>query len=61
MVIELDGEQHYHEPGITNDKIKEGYLNSIGIRVLRFENKLVFENIEWVLEEIKGAFGKGLE
>lgn len=56
LVIELDGEQHYHEPGITNDRIKESYLNSIGITVLRFENKLVFDDIEWVLQQIKRAF-----
>lgn len=56
LVIELDGEQHYHEPGIEKDRIKENYLKSIGIRVIRFENKWVFEDIAWVLEQIKAAF-----
>jgi len=56
LVIELDGEPHYHEPGIANDRLKESYLNSIGIKVLRFENRLVFEDVEWVLEQIKRAF-----
>jgi very-short-patch-repair endonuclease len=60
LVIELDGEHHYHEPGITNDRLKESYLNSIGVKVLRFENKLVFEDIEWVLERIKGGGDDGL-
>jgi very-short-patch-repair endonuclease len=56
LVVELDGEHHYHEPGITNDRVKESYLQSVGIKVIRFENKLVFKDIEWVLEQIKGAF-----
>ena len=56
LVVELDGEHHYHEPGITNDRRKEAYLNSIGIRVIRFENRLVFENLQEVLSEIKAAF-----
>lgn len=56
LVVELDGEQHYHEPGIEKDRIKENYLKSIGIRVIRFENKWIFEDIAWVLEQIKAAF-----
>jgi very-short-patch-repair endonuclease len=28
----------------------------LGITVLRFENKLVFEKTEWVLEEISRSF-----
>jgi len=55
-VIELDGEHHFWEPGIENDRNKENYLKSIGIRVIRFENKWVFEDINWVLEKIKAAF-----
>jgi very-short-patch-repair endonuclease len=56
LVIELDGEGHYHEPGITKDKMKEDYLSSIGVRVVRFENRLVFENFEGVLEVIRRMF-----
>lgn len=56
LVVELDGEHHFHEPGISNDSRKEAYLNSLGIRVIRFENRLVFEDLDGVLEEIKRAF-----
>ncbi len=56
LVIELDGEDHFWEPGIEKDRIKENYLKSIGIIVLRFENKQVFEDIEWVIEKIKAEF-----
>jgi very-short-patch-repair endonuclease len=56
LVIELDGEDHFWEPGIEKDRIKENYLKSIGIKVLRFENKWVFEDITWVLEQIRAVF-----
>jgi very-short-patch-repair endonuclease len=56
LVIELDGEGHFQEPGIEKDRIKEDYLKSIGIRVIRFENKWVFEDVNWVLERIKAEF-----
>ncbi|HEX8332035.1 MAG TPA: endonuclease domain-containing protein [Segetibacter sp.] len=56
LVIELDGEGHYREPGMEKDRKKEEYLRSIGVRVLRFENKFVFEDVNWVLERIKAEF-----
>lgn len=56
LVIELDGEDHFWEAGMERDRVKENYLNSLGIRVLRFENKWVFEDINWVLEQIKAVF-----
>lgn len=56
LVIELDGEDHFWKPGIEKDRIKENYLKSIGIRVIRFENKWVFEDIGWVLQQIKMVF-----
>ena len=35
------------------DVERSGYLINIGIKILRFENKSVLENIDAVLEEIK--------
>jgi very-short-patch-repair endonuclease len=32
------------------------FLNSLDIKILRFENKYVFENTEGVLKEIKRHF-----
>lgn len=51
--IELDGAVHYTEKGAKYDKIRTEYLRTANIRVLRFENKIVFENTNGVLEEIK--------
>jgi very-short-patch-repair endonuclease len=56
LAIELDGEDHFWEEGIKKDSKKTAYLNSFGIRVLRFENKWVFEDLEYVLTEVKKCF-----
>lgn len=56
LVIDLDGEGHFSEEGMEKDRKKEDYLTSIGIKVLRFENKWVFDDIAWVLERIKAEF-----
>lgn len=54
IAIELDGEIHQNIAIEQHDVEKEKYLNSVGIKVLRISNKVVFENIELVLEKIKG-------
>ena len=53
LCIELDGQEHYTMQGDTRDFDKTIFLNSIGIEVIRFENKEIWENIEQVLETIK--------
>lgn len=54
--IELDGAHHYTTVGYELDEERTAYLNEVKIRILRFENKLVFEDIEAVLAEIKKSF-----
>lgn len=56
LAIELDGEFHFTPEGIEYDKIRTEYINSLNIRVIRFENKVVFDNTNWVLMEIKNSF-----
>ena len=50
LVIELDGGQHYTSEGRTKDWARDGYMKDIGLRVLRFSDKEVFENVQGVLE-----------
>ena len=57
--IELDGEHHYWQEGIDEDIKKEMYLKKHSIRVLRFENKWVFHDLEYVLKTIVTAFHQG--
>jgi very-short-patch-repair endonuclease len=52
LVIELDGQQHYSPEGEEKDKERDGYMKGIGLRVLRFSDKEVFNNTHGVLERI---------
>jgi very-short-patch-repair endonuclease len=56
LAIELDGEDHYWQEGIEKDLKKEMVLKGHSIRVLRFENKWVFQDVEYVLRTIAKAF-----
>ncbi|WKV13008.1 endonuclease domain-containing protein [Marivirga harenae] len=56
LCIELDGANHFTSAGFEYDKKRTEYLNTIGITVVRFENKIVFESIENVLEDIMSNF-----
>lgn len=52
MVIELDGEYHHHPNQQEKDNSRDVLLENLGYRVLRIENKLVFEELETVLQTI---------
>jgi very-short-patch-repair endonuclease len=56
LAIELDGAGHFTEEGIIKDEERTKYLNECGIKVIRFENKLVFDKTDWVIDEIKKNF-----
>ncbi len=56
LCIELDGIAHFTDGGYEYDTARTEYLKTLNIRVLRFENKDVFENTEGVLEEIRRNF-----
>jgi putative DNA methylase len=52
LAIELDGGQHNTEDARTKDIERSSYLDQRGIRVLRFWNHEVFENLDGVLKRI---------
>ena len=54
--VELDGAGHLTPDGLLKDQIRDQYLTGLQIKVLRFENKLVLEALEGVLENIKHHF-----
>ncbi|MFW5766795.1 MAG: DUF7149 domain-containing protein [Bacteroidota bacterium] len=58
LAIELDGEVHNTPEAKEYDRERDLFLKYFGVTVLRFENRMVFENQETVLEIIKGEFGK---
>ena len=52
LVIEVDGSQHYSSEGILAGNKRDGYLKTIGLTVLRFNDVDVFKNTEGVVERI---------
>jgi len=53
LVIEVDGDSHYIGNAQNYDKIRDKYLNSLGIKVLRVKNSDIMNNIEGVYLYIK--------
>lgn len=51
LAIELDGEVHVMKEDY--DETRTIFLNKEGICVLRFENRVVFENPQTIIEEIE--------
>jgi very-short-patch-repair endonuclease len=58
LIIELDGNQHGEYHRIEKDKKRGHYLEGHGFSILRFENRLVFQEPEFVKNEIRKAFKK---
>ena len=54
--IELDGSVHFCRNGIFRDHEKFQFLKSQGIKVIRFENKYVHDDINFVLYKIIAEF-----
>jgi very-short-patch-repair endonuclease len=45
LIIELDGSQHYGEEGMRKDKKRDAYLKNMELKILRFSDREVFENL----------------
>jgi very-short-patch-repair endonuclease len=58
LAIELDGQGHFEATQAEYDRERDLFLKTFGIRVLRFENKWVWDNPEGLLEIVRGYFGK---
>ena len=53
VVVELDGTQHYTAEGLAADQMRTGYMETVGIFVLRFTNAQIQENFRGVCAEIE--------
>ncbi|WP_235184062.1 endonuclease domain-containing protein [Hymenobacter sp. IS2118] len=52
LAVELDGVGHFTTSGNLSDVVRTEYLNSVGILVLRFENKVIWSYLDSVLHSI---------
>ncbi len=55
LVVELDGSQHYEADAIANDLERTKILESLGLKVIRFDNSQIFNELESVLTVIYNA------
>ena len=58
LVVELDGDFHFEDEVKKYDENRTGFINSLGIKLIRFENQEVLYNIDNVLKSIEKEFTK---
>lgn len=52
LIIEVDGGQHFEQAMAIQDAKRDAFLNSLGYKVLRFNNNEVLRETQSVLESI---------
>jgi len=58
LIIELDGDPHGEYHKIQKDEIRDNFLASLGFTLIRFENRFVFQDPDYVKSEIRKVFNK---
>ena len=61
LVIECDGSQHYTENGLEADRVRDEALAQLGLKVLRFDNLQVLNEIDAVVEKVFDVIQMQLE
>ncbi|MEK6652818.1 MAG: endonuclease domain-containing protein [Nitrospirota bacterium] len=56
LCVEMDGAGHFTDGGYEYDTERTEYFKNLNIKVIRFENKDIFDNAEGILEEIRKFF-----
>lgn len=51
LVLEVDGSQNLHGQNIKTDQYRDSYLKQQGVKVLRFDNLQVLNQIDAVIEK----------
>ena len=52
LAVEIDGDSHFIGDAVEDDKRRQAFIESFGIRFLRFTNRDIYDNLEGVLEAI---------
>ena len=58
LVVEIDGDSHYTEEAQIKDQKRTAFLESKGLRVVRFTNREVVHNIDGVMESLENLLNK---
>ena len=60
LVVEVDGSQHMGEAQVQKDRIRDGYLASLGLKVLRCNSREVLKESDAGVESIYRAMTEHL-
>ena len=60
LAIEMDGQSHASHAKQSLDQERDARINVLGITILRFENKVVFEKPEEIIRQIRHLFRRCL-
>ena len=52
LVIEVDGASHADADQVVKDRQREQYLQSLGLRIIRYINDDILKNLDGVLENL---------
>ncbi len=52
IVIEIDGSQHFEEQGKRDDQIRDEYLRTKNLNVLRYSNRDIHTDFQGVCQDI---------
>lgn len=61
LAIEIDGESHLQQNAGEYDCEREEHIKTFGVRILRFQNTDVYQNLNGVLEDIQEEIGRMIE
>ena len=61
LVIECDGGQHYTDEGLKADRNRDQTLGELGLKVLRFDNRQVLQEVDAVIQAIYDGCCQQLE
>ncbi|MEO8108911.1 MAG: endonuclease domain-containing protein [Ginsengibacter sp.] len=53
LVIEIDGSVHREEEVKSNDKLRDDYMQSLDLKIIRFTNEEVCKNGELVVKKLR--------
>ncbi len=52
LAIEIDGDSHFQDDAVEYDVARQVFIESVGIKFIRFTNEDVYRNLSGVLESI---------
>ena len=59
LIIELDGDSHADADQIVKDQMRDTYFKSLGLRVIRYFNDDIVNNVAGVLQDLVEKFASG--